>query len=353
MRTPPLADKQVPARTPRSCPICRVVDTQPEFPAPRGPAREHPLVRCLRCGLVFQEFLPTDEEIEEAQRNAYGAPLRRFSGAVEGGIRLFRSARVRLAASLMPEKGRVLDVGCGRGIFLRMLQERGYEVRGTELSPSTAAYAHPEVPVDVGELVPGRYPDESFDLVCMWHVLEHLRHPDLALEACARALKPGGALLLAVPNYASIQARLGGEYWFHLDLPRHVFQFTAATLRRLVESHGLDFRLVRTGQWEMDPFGLLQTVLNRLGFRHNALYDTLRNNEEVKRDLSRPYRVLMYVIFPFGMALAVPFSLLFMMLGRGVTLIAVARKPVQAASLPSESGRKTLPRSDSSGHPIR
>ncbi len=80
----------------------------------------------------------------------------------------------------------------------------------------------------------------------------------------------------------------------------------------------------------MDPFGLLQTLLNRLGLRPNALYDSLRSNREVRRDLSRAYRVGMLALFPLGLLAALPVSLLCRLAGRAGTLIVVARKPTQA-----------------------
>ncbi len=307
-----------------SCPICHLVDTTLEFPAARGPARQHPLVRCRRCGLVFQERIGA---VETTQPEPSGAPRQnRFGGWLERLIRLFRFSRVGLATRLMPAGGHALDIGCGRGLYLRMLKERGYEVRGTELSAAAAGPVDPELPIDLGEVTPGRYPDASFDLISIWHVLEHLPTPDVTLEACARALKPSGALLIAVPNYGSTQARFGGEQWFHLDLPRHIFQFTQPTLERLLAGHGFAIERWHTGQWEMDPFGLLQTLLNRLGLRQNALFDTLRNDAAAKRHLSRLQRAYMLALFPSGMALATPLSLILRRLGRGGTLIVVARK---------------------------
>jgi SAM-dependent methyltransferase len=314
-----------------ACIICHAQDVRRVFPAARGPARAFPLVQCNRCGLVFQEFARTLEELDDAQQDAYGQPQRRFTAPIELGVRLFCGARVRLARRHLPPGGRVLEVGCGRGLFLRMLHERGYEVRGTELSAATAANADPDMPVDVGELRPGMYDPRSFDLICIWHVLEHMRRPDVALHAAWEALVPGGALLMAVPNFASVQSRLGGELWFPLDLPRHIFHFTPNTLERLLRDSGFVLERCRTGQWEMDPFGLLQTALNRMGLRRNALYDTLRNNPAIKRDLSRSYRALLIALFPVGMFLAFPLSLAFRLAGRAGTLIAIARKPTDAA----------------------
>ncbi len=309
-----------------SCPICHLVDTTREFPRARGPGRRHPLVRCARCDLVFQERVEAPKDGQPQRPSLDDGSQNRFGRALERLIRLFRLSRVRLAMRLLPAGGQTLDIGCGRGLYLRMLKERGYQVRGTELFAGTAGPVDPELPIDLGEVTPGRYPDASFDLISIWHVLEHLPTPDITLEACARALKPSGALLIAVPNYGSIQARFGGEHWFHLDLPRHIFQFTQPTLERLLAEHGFAIERWHTGQWEMDPFGLLQTLLNRLGLRHNALFDTLRNDTAVKHDLSPLYRVTMLMLFPVGMALALPVSLLFRLLGRAGTLIVIARR---------------------------
>ncbi|MCS5626695.1 MAG: class I SAM-dependent methyltransferase [Planctomycetes bacterium] len=310
------------------CPICQVVDTEAEFAQPRGPARTYPLVRCRRCGLVFLEELRDISQLDEAQSTAYGEPQKRFTGGVEMLVRLFRKSRVRLAERLVPPTANVLDVGCGRGLFLELMRDRGHRVQGTELSAATAHNASPDLPISVGDLEPGQYPDNSLDLVSIWHVLEHLRFPDRALHAAWRALRPGGRLLLALPNYASTQSQVGGEYWFHLDLPRHIFQFTDQTLVRLVRKEGFEIEVCRTGQWEMDPFGLLQSALNRAGLRYNALYDTIRNSPEHKRDLSLIYRLCMLALVPPGFALALPLSLLFRLTGRAGTLILIARKPL-------------------------
>ena len=310
------------------CPICHEVDTADEFPGSTGAPRRFPVVRCVRCSLVLQKYRPTEDELEGPQRTAFGRPQRRFNAAVESAVRLARSSRVRLATRLMPPKGRVLDVGCGRGLFLSLLRARGYRVRGTELSSLTASNAIPGVPIDLGDLRVGQYPEDHFDLVSIWHVLEHLRSPDETLAACFRSLRPGGSLLVAVPNYASVQARLGGEDWFHLDLPRHLFQFSEGTLRSLLCQSGFVIDSIRTGQWEMDPFGLLQTALNRIGLRHNALYDVLRNCEEDRRDLSALYRCAMLALLPLG-AVAVLVSAVLRLLGRAGTLIVIAHKPAE------------------------
>jgi SAM-dependent methyltransferase len=112
-----------------------------QFPATGLTPPDCPLVRCEACGLVFQDGKVNAALLEEQQRQTYGAPTKRFGALVEVFIHGFRTARVRTVQRLVPTGGRVLDVGCGRGLFLRLLMTRGYEVRGTELSDASGCPA--------------------------------------------------------------------------------------------------------------------------------------------------------------------------------------------------------------------
>ena len=305
------------------CPVCGPGDREPEL---RDERTGIELVRCAGCGLVFQAEQPTDAELADAYADFYARPGKRFGSVVESAVARFRDSRARMATRLTVAGGRVLDVGCGRGAFLAAMQRRGFRVRGTEFSEAAAAnVALAGVEIDVGELAPGMYADASFDLVCIWHVLEHCRRPDRTLRATRDALVPGGALMVAVPNYDSLQARWSKTAWFHLDLPRHLYQFTPATLARLLADAGFRVESLRTGQWEMDPFGILQSALNRAGFRHNALYDALSANPHVRRRVPAPWRVAAWAVLAAGMVLAVPAAAVERALGRAGTIVVVAR----------------------------
>ncbi len=115
----------------------------------------------------------------------------------------------------------------------------------------------------------------------MWHVLEHLPDPAAAIARAAELLRPGGRLLVSVPNVDSLQARLGGERWFHLDLPRHLFHFGPRSLSAMVERAGL--QVARIGHFypEMEVIGLVQTVLNRVGIERDLLYRFAKRDPRV------------------------------------------------------------------------
>ena len=111
--------------------------------------------------------------------------------------------------------------------------------------------------IDDAQVAPG-----SVDVVTLWHVLEHLDVPALALERIGSWLRPGGGLLVGVPNLASLQARIGRERWFHLDVPRHRVHYTPAGLRALLRAHGFDVLETRHVLLEHNPFGMWQTLAN-------------------------------------------------------------------------------------------
>jgi SAM-dependent methyltransferase len=179
--------------------------------------------------------------------------------------------RLRELDGLPP--GRLLDVGSGKGAFLAAARDAGWDVLGVEFAAEAAEAARATFGIDVivGDFLAIR-PLGTFDVVTMWHVLEHVRDPMGALVHAADSLKPDGRLVVSVPNIESLQARLGGEDWFHLDLPRHLFHFTPRSLATLVEGAG--FRVERIGYLypQMEIIGLVQTVLNRVGIENDLLY---------------------------------------------------------------------------------
>lgn len=232
------------------CPDCRVASTVPPVP-PNEIGRYYPPLY-------------------------YGEKNRRFHPLLERLVAFFRWRRVRRIERYAP-RGRILDVGTGRGVLPGLMRERGWEARGTEISEIAARTALDlGLPVFVGDFLEAPYAAASFDVVVLWHVLEHIRDGHAALGKCRDLVRPGGLLVIAVPNLESLQAALTRRHWFHLDVPRHYFHFRLSSLRRLLREHG--FRTVETAHFsvEQNPYGWIQSLLNVLGFRYNLLYDLLK-----------------------------------------------------------------------------
>ena len=124
--------------------------------------------------------------------------------------------------------------------------------------------------------------EASFDAVSLWHVLEHLEDPGAALSQATRWLAPDGVLLVGVPNLTSLQARLGGERWYHLDVPRHRVHFTPEGLALALRRAG--FEAVRTHHvlLEHNPFGMWQSLVSRVTAHPSYLYNVLKRNAPLR-----------------------------------------------------------------------
>lgn len=290
------------------------------------------VAHCHGCGFTITTPQPGDLAAYYPA-GYYGTPDgRRFPAIVERLQQWLYAHRVRwVEAAVGRPPGRVLDVGCGRGLLLRAFQRRGWEVQGTELSEAAAAYAREVLglQVSIGELAGLGFPAGHFDAVTLWHVLEHLPDPQLLLAEVRRILKPGGVLFLGVPNFGGWEARGCRAGWFHLDVPRHLTHFTRDNLKQALETAGFQDWAWSGFAPEYDLFSFVQSWLNRCGLRQNLLYNFLRRGAaKVIRGESPPRWQLLATLLlavPLGVA-AVPLTLLAGLAKQGGTLSVLARK---------------------------
>jgi len=139
------------------------------------------------------------------------------------------------------ERGRLLDIGCGNGYFLVQMRDLGWDVVGVEPDPKAVKVArdHFGLRVFQGTLEEAKFPDDSFDVITMNHVIEHVPDPIGLLSECRRILKPNGKLVVVTPNIKSLGRYLFGKSWVHWDPPRHLFLFSSKSLRTCAEKAGL------------------------------------------------------------------------------------------------------------------
>ncbi len=283
--------------------------------------------KCGECGLIFLNPRPQGRELEKYYDRAYYGPgHQRFRQNVEGAVLAFRKARARRTSRLMPEGGYLLDVGCGRGVFISLLEKKGYRCFGTERYHPAARDAAQLAKVIVSDGENISFKSESFDMVTFWQVLEHVENPDAAVAETARLLKEKGRMLLQVPNPASFQAALSGPDWFHLDPPRHTCLFPLECLDRLCMKHGFRREKLSTLNLEYPPFGALQSLWNALGLRRDLLYDTMMaaDKSEVVPSLTArtALKAASGVLTPF----AALFALTEWIMGAGGVIEALYRK---------------------------
>ncbi|HEX8204746.1 MAG TPA: class I SAM-dependent methyltransferase [Solirubrobacteraceae bacterium] len=168
-------------------------------------------------------------------------------------LTLFDRERLR---SVPAAPARLLDVGAGRGRFVAAARRAGYDATGIEPSPRGVAAAREAYGVELAAVELGEARGEGLDVVTAWHVLEHLDDPGAALDRIRSLLRPGGTLVVGVPNLASLQARLFGVRWFHLDLARHRVHFTPRGLHTLLRASGFDPVRTRHVLLEHNPLGM-------------------------------------------------------------------------------------------------
>ena len=223
------------------------------MPRLRGSDRLHGLhgpfevVVCGECGSGQTRPFVAPEDLGAlypGNYNAYALPEAPLAQAAATGLfrwRYWRALR-RLPLRSLAESppGHLLDVGSGRGDLGLVLGERGWEVDGLEPSPEACAEARSRgVPTACGTLTnDAELLDGDFDAAVFQHSLEHVVEPADDLAVARELLKPGGLLIVSLPNFSSTQARRFGTDWFHLDLPRHRTHFTARGLERLLERSG-------------------------------------------------------------------------------------------------------------------
>jgi SAM-dependent methyltransferase len=160
-----------------------------------------------------------------------------------------RSNYVDASVMYLPSsgRGRLLDVGCGSGTTLRIMQDLGWDAEGIDFDPITVENARSKcLNVHLGTLLEQQYNDDSFDAVVMCHVIEHVHDPLGLVQECRRVLKPGGRLVILTPNIDSRGHRQFQGAWLFLDPPRHLHLFNQATLRGLAAKAGLETLVART-----------------------------------------------------------------------------------------------------------
>jgi SAM-dependent methyltransferase len=137
--------------------------------------------------------------------------------------------------------GALLDLGCSSGSFLESLPRDSWKLYGIEMSAEGARTAETRTgaQVFVGDILDAPFGPESFDVITCFDVLEHLYEPRMVMARVGEWLKPGGIFYVLVPNVDSAEARVFGSYWHGLEMPRHLFHYSPASLKFLAESAGL------------------------------------------------------------------------------------------------------------------
>lgn len=277
-----------------NCPLCSA-DSYTEVLRGRdelfGLPGEFRAVCCNCCGLVFTNPRPTPESIQHYYPPEYTPHQHHNSPPI--ALRKTTVKRVFLKFlnslnenfdrkhNLVPPKnralltrgrcGNLLDVGCGNGEFLKIMQDLGWRVQGVDKSPNAALAARSSYGIEIhhGCLESMCSESDRFDVITMWWFLEHAHDPGLVLDICSRIIKPEGLLIVGVPNFSSFERRVFGG--LSLDLPRHLIHFTPQTLTKMLDLHGFS---VMNISFDINNMGLRECLrywLSAKGFSNSIM----------------------------------------------------------------------------------
>lgn len=176
-----------------------------------------------------------------------------------------------------------MDAGAGRGRFVASARAAGLRAEGIEPSArGVRAAAEQGIALQHATVAQATIAPGSVDAATLWHVLEHADEPGAMLADVRRWLRPQGVVLIGVPNLSSVQARLGGPRWFHLDVPRHRVHLTPAGLHTLLRRHGLQPLRTHHLLLEHNVYGMWQSLVNRATRTPSYLYHLLKRNAPVR-----------------------------------------------------------------------
>ncbi|MBI4834625.1 MAG: class I SAM-dependent methyltransferase [Planctomycetes bacterium] len=213
------------------------------------------VVRCLKCGLVYTNPRLSDDErarlySEDYFRNQSSPDVPSFD-YIQNKELFYADAQRRLRGIMkFKRSGKILEIGCATGGFLDVAREYGWEPYGVEISPWASDYARNKLGLNVvtGNLEDASFPDSFFDVIAMYHVLEHLPLPKQAIQKAARLLKADGLLVITVPDINSGNARRMKERWVNLVPKIHLYHFSKETLTKLLSENGFGIiKSVREG----------------------------------------------------------------------------------------------------------
>ncbi len=216
------------------------------------------LFRCRECGMIFTQDVPVEAEAGDYYRSedyiSHSDTRKGLMNNLYHRVRKFMLHRkLKLVRHLT--KGRnLLDIGCGTGYFPAYMKQKGYNASGVEISPEAREFGIRKFDLEI--IPPGKFltgtENGVYDVITLWHVLEHLYDPGKYLDRIYGALKDDGVLIIALPNHRSQDARFYKKYWAGYDVPRHLWHFSPKTLAHLTGLHY--FRVTGMHEMPFDPF---------------------------------------------------------------------------------------------------
>lgn len=215
------------------------------------------IVQCKSCSFKFTNPRPEEKNLGKYYKSedyvSHSNTKKGFINSTYQSVRKYTLFKKLQLISRFYRTGKILDIGCGTGEFLNVCKNAKWSAFGIEPDPDARKMAIENYALDVrDETEIKNFDDASFDVISMWHVLEHVPKLNERVEELKRLIKPKGLIIIAVPNCNSLDAKIYKENWAAYDVPRHLYHFRPADIDALFKSHGM--KVIRTLPMIFDSF---------------------------------------------------------------------------------------------------
>jgi SAM-dependent methyltransferase len=252
-----------------NCPLCGQGQPEPIYLARDrhyGISGLYTIVRCAKCSLLFLNPMLSDEELSALYPADYFAYQDKFQRRRwKEFVKTLLGYSIGTRDPEFPVAGRMLDLGCGTGWFLRDMRDKGWDVYGVEINSAAAELGRKAAALNIfaGTLRQADFPSNFFDYIRANHSFEHISCPGETLDEIHRILRPDGRLLIGVPNVAGLNAKVFRQYWWYLCAPVHPFTYSVSTLSQMLAKHHFSIDHVTYNSDYSGILGSLQIWCNR------------------------------------------------------------------------------------------
>lgn len=286
-----------------SCPICKneILNEFIKCKDNTVSNEVYTIVECKGCNFKFTNPRPAANEIGKYYESEnYISHSNSNKGIFNKLYQLIRNYTISRKKSLIRRfvsRGTLLDIGCGTGEFLNHMRSKNWEVKGIEPGDSARKFAVSNYNLEVKpEASLSEIANNSFDVITLWHVLEHVHELDKRVKELNRIIKPDGVVFIAVPNCTSYDAIYYEEFWAAYDVPRHLYHFTPKTISKLFAQYG--FNLIETQPMKFDSFYvsmLSEKYKNGKINYFRALLSGLNSNYSARKNKDNSYSSQIYI----------------------------------------------------------
>jgi 2-polyprenyl-3-methyl-5-hydroxy-6-metoxy-1,4-benzoquinol methylase len=254
---------------------------------------------CKSCGFKFTNPVPSEDTIGKYyQSEDYISHSDTNKGIINKLYHLVRKQSLKSKINLINQaslkKGKILDIGCGTGYFLQYCKENGWEIEGMEPDPSARSLAEKNTGKPIYTDLFSIKEDQKYDVITLWHVLEHVHKLNESIQHIHKLLKPDGTLIIAVPNCLSYDSITYDKHWAAYDVPRHLYHFTQPDMDKLLIKH--NFQRTETKPMIFDSF-YVSMLSDKYKYGKTNYFRAFLNGlmSNIKAKTTKNYSSLIYI----------------------------------------------------------